>query len=190
MGMYVYKMFNPGLVCRDYQFKEGVNECEHATCARNGFHAAENPLDCLSYYSDFEKSECWLCYADGEVHEDGSDSKISCTRLEILRRLGKVEYLAEALRYMIRHPKRPWSSHVEINHGSVHSNGMVIVRGQEPLARGTRVGDLLALAKEAPGTGEVIEVGLYRIDGEELKPGVYYDIRGNERERREAIVCD
>ena len=96
MGMYVYKMFNKGLICRGYKFKEGLNECDHATCVREGFHAAENPLDCLSYYPDFDNSECWLCYADGDIHEDGTDSKISCTCLEILRRLEKHEFVVEA----------------------------------------------------------------------------------------------
>lgn len=181
MGMYVYKMFCPGLVCRDYQFKVGVNECEHATCVREGFHAAENPLDCLSYYSNFNESECWLCYADGDVHEDGSDSKISCTRLEILRRLGKEEFLAHALQYMAEHPKRPWSDHVSAERGEVSYNDFIVVRGKDPVARGGRVGDYLALAREGED-GAVLEVGLYRIDGEELLPDVWYDTRGKARE--------
>ena len=181
MGMFVFKMFQKGLVCRGYQFKVGVNECEHATCVREGFHAAENPLDCLSYYSNFNESECWLCYADGDVHEDGSDSKISCTRLEILRRLGKEEFLAYALQFMAEHPKRPWSDHVAADRSEVHSNDFVVVRGKDPIARGGRIGDYLALAREDEN-GEVREVGLFRIDGEVLLPDVWYDIHGEARE--------
>lgn len=98
MGMYCYKMFDKGLKCRGYQFKVGLNECDHATCVKEGFHAAENPLDCLSYYPHWNESECYLCYAE-DYHENGSDSKISCTHLEILRRLEISEFIFEAVRY-------------------------------------------------------------------------------------------
>lgn len=185
MGMVVYKMFQPGLVCRGYQFHPGVNECEHATCVKEGFHAAENPLDCLSYYGDFDGSECHICYADGDVHEDGSDSKISCTRLEIHRRLGKEEFLVHALRFMAKHPRRPLSPAVSVERGEVSHNGFVVVRGKDPLARGKHIGDYLAFAEEDPA-GTVSAVGLYRVDGEEIFPGLWYDICGT---RREAVVC-
>ena len=55
--MIAYKGFHPGLVCRDYQFVMGLNTTDEANCAQNGFHCAENPLDCLSYYSDMDNSE-------------------------------------------------------------------------------------------------------------------------------------
>lgn len=181
MGMLVFKMFEKGLICRGYQYKVGVNECDHATCVREGFHAAENPLDCLSYYSNFDGSECWLCYADGDVHEDGSDSKISCTKLGIIRRLGKEDFLSEALVFMYRHPKRPWSNHVTADRGEVYSNGFTVVRGRDPLAKGRAIGDYLALAKEDEN-GDIIAVGLFLIDGEVLLPDVWYDVSGETRE--------
>ena len=161
-----------------------MNECEHATCVRTGFHAAENPLDCLSYYSDFDGSECWLCHADGDIHEDGSDTKISCTRLDIRRRLSKEEFLAHALVYMSRHPKRPSSAHVVCDRGEVISNGFVVVRGKDPIGKGKAVGDFIALAKDDPD-GTISMVGIFRIDGVEMRPGVWYGIDGEER-REEA----
>lgn len=181
MGMFVFKMFQKGLVCRGYQYKVGTNVCDHATCVREGFHAAENPLDCLSYYSNFDESECWLCYADGDVHEDGSDSKISCTKLEILRRLGKEGFLAYALQFMAEHPRRPWGNCVVADRGEAYCNGFTVVRGKDPVALGRKIGDYLALAKEDE-KGEVHEVGLLYIDGEVLLPGVWYDIHGDKRE--------
>lgn len=47
--MIAYKGFLPGLICRGYQFRMGLNVTEKANCAHNGFHCAEDPLDCLRY---------------------------------------------------------------------------------------------------------------------------------------------
>lgn len=52
--MIAYKGFRPGLICRGYQFVMGLNTTEKANCRENGFHCAEDPLDCLSYYSSLE----------------------------------------------------------------------------------------------------------------------------------------
>lgn len=185
MGMFVYKMFDKGLKCRGYQFKVGVNECEHATCVREGFHAAENPLDCLSYYPNFDESECWLCYADGDIHEDGSDSKISCTRLEILRPLDKFNFVYEAVRYILAHPKRPLNELVCRERGTADSNGFVIVKGRAPVARGNRDGDVLAWLIE-DRNGALVEGGASLVDSSELCPGKWYDIFGKEC----AVSCD
>lgn len=50
--MYAYKGFEPDLSCRGYRFVMGKNVTPEANCASNGFHCAEDPLDCLSYYGD------------------------------------------------------------------------------------------------------------------------------------------
>ena len=43
--MTVYKAFGPGMVCKEYHYKPGqVNAEAIANCARNGIHAAEDPL--------------------------------------------------------------------------------------------------------------------------------------------------
>lgn len=55
--MIAYKGFLPGLICRGYQFRMGLNVTEKANCAHNGFHCAEDPLDCLRYYGDINHAE-------------------------------------------------------------------------------------------------------------------------------------
>ena len=85
--MIAYKGFHPGLICRGYQFVMGLNVTEKANCAANGFHCAENPLDCLIYYPQMELSEYYLVDAGGDVDEDEFDTKISCTQLTILHKL-------------------------------------------------------------------------------------------------------
>ena len=71
--MIAYKGFEKGLVCRGYQFVMGLNCTEKANCRENGFHCAEDPLDCLTYYSNMDNSEYYIVNAGGDVHEDGVD---------------------------------------------------------------------------------------------------------------------
>lgn len=182
MGYFCFKMFEKGLVCRGYKFKEGVNECDHATCVKEGFHAAENPLDCLSYYPSFDANECWLCYADGEIHEKGDDSKLSCTRLEILRRLEKWEFIYEACRYIIEHPWSEYNRYVQEDVGTTSEQGFAIVVGQAPQAKCVRDGDIVALiVKKKHGNAEKL-VFLY---GEETKKGATYRAFDNETDDEE-----
>ena len=46
--MIAYKGFRPGMICIDYQFQMGLNVTEKANCRQNGFHCAEDPLDCVA----------------------------------------------------------------------------------------------------------------------------------------------
>ena len=173
MGLYVYKMFQPGLVCRGYKFKVGLNECNHATCVKEGFHAAENPLDCLSYYPDFDASECWLCYADGDIHEDGTDSKISCTKLEILRRLEKHEFVCEAVTYMLEHPKRKLSEHIKRDKSTTNDNGFAIVLGEAPQAFAKEDNAVIALVR-TDENGTPIKFAL--LYGPQVRKGCTYHL--------------
>ena len=80
--MIAYKAFEHGLICRGYQFSMGLNRTEKANCRQNGFHCAEDPLDCLTYYSDMDRAEYYVVDAGGDIDEDGYDTKISCTELD------------------------------------------------------------------------------------------------------------
>ena len=83
--MIAYKGFQKDLKCRGFQFQEyGINETEKANCRQNGFHCAENPLDCLCYYPNWKNSVYYIVDASGDLDEDGEDSKISCTQMRLL----------------------------------------------------------------------------------------------------------
>jgi hypothetical protein len=73
--MIAYKGFDSKLICRDYQFAMGLNVTEKANCRENGFHCAENPLDCLSYYGNMDTSVYCIVNAGGDAqnHEDGRE---------------------------------------------------------------------------------------------------------------------
>lgn len=177
--MLAYKAFDPGLICRDYQFVNGLNITDEANCARNGFHSAENPLDCLTYYSNLHRSEYHLVKVGGDRDEDAYDTKIACTELTILKRLTPQQLLLHGLAYMVDHPRLEWSRHVKADECEA-SWGYAIVRGKDPVARG-KIGDILALAKECPDTYNIERVALALVDGEKVMPDVWYDVDLNER---------
>lgn len=126
-----YKGFHKGLICMGYQFVMGKNVTEKANCRENGFHCAENPLDCLNYYPDIGNSEYCIVAAGGDLDEDGTDTKISCTELTILKRLTLKDFFLHVLVYMADHPKRKRGANVQMEKGEA-AQGYAVVRGKSP----------------------------------------------------------
>ncbi len=178
--MIAYKGFCKGLVCRGYQFQMGMNITPEANCAKNGFHCAENPLDCLTYYSDLDTSEYCIVQAGGDLHEDGGDSKISCTELIILKKLSLRELFLHGLAYMSDHPKRVWSGQVRRDRAeATFYQQYAIVRGLDPIARGPR-GSILAFAQE-DASGTIVQIALGEVDGIKVRENVWYGVDLTER---------
>lgn len=176
--MKAFKGVNPDLTCRGYQFKKsGINQTEKANCRENGFHCAENPLDCLNYYPNWRSSVYFEVEATGDIDEDASDSKISATQIIFKRKLTLEQFLLEAVVYMVQHPDREWNSHVKKEKGDA-TDGFVVARGKEPRVRG-RQGDILVALKETVHTSEIQEVGFFQIEGNRYLPDVWYDVCGN-----------
>ena len=84
-----YKGFDKDFKCRDFQFevgKEYVQEGEIIPC-KNGFHACENPLDVLDYYSDIDGKYCIVEQGD-EIKTEGN--KIASSKIKIKTEIGFV----------------------------------------------------------------------------------------------------
>ena len=161
--MKAYKGFNSDLTCRGYQFsKSEVNRTDEANCKRNGFHCAENPLDCLDYYPDYKRSVYYVVEASGDINETDGDSKISCTEMD-------------------RYPKRRWNSNVAHEKGCAF-NGYALVRGKNPVACGS-IGDVLMLVQEEKERCEVQDIVVYVIDGKDYLPDVWYGMDDGGAER-------
>lgn len=178
--MIAYKAFKPGLICLGYQFVMGLNITDKANCRANGFHCAENPLDCLTYYPDLDGSDFYLVNAGGDIDEDGTDTKISCTELTIIKRLTREEFFLHGLAYIADHPLLQWSGHVAKDMAAAN-RGYAVVRGLDPIAKGA-VGDILAFAKENPIERAVTQIALTRIDGNKILPDVWYGVDLVERQ--------
>lgn len=178
--MIAYKGFNKNLTCTrgegTFQYEVGKKyTTENAQCARTGFHCVEEPIEVLTWYSGSNAAYC-IVEAAGDIHEDGSE-RISCTEMTIkkeitLEQLGILECL-----WIKEHPERINSSHVEKNCGHAHKDGIVVVRGKHPKASGA-LGSTLYLLQEETGSHEIKHIGVFKIDGKDFKPEVYYTASG------------
>ena len=180
--MIAYKGFEPGLICRGYQFVMGLNVTEKANCVANGFHCAENPLDCLTYYGNMDESEYYLVDAGGDIDEDDHDSKIACTELTILKKLTREDFFLHALVYMVDHPALERTNKITRERATA-SRGYAVVCGIDPVAKG-QVGDILAFAAEEPYSGRIIQIAVARVDDEKFRAGVWYGVDLKERKVR------
>lgn len=180
--MIAYKGFSKNLTAKlgkgEFQFKmhETVEEKE-AKCANIGFHCAEEPLDVLGYYSGKDDRYC-VVKAEGDIHEDAHGSRISCTKMTLLKEITLQELAMAECTFLYNHPFREYSCMVQKDSGEAVTN-FVIVRGKNPIAKG-REGTNLFFLKEKDDSVEIIELGAYEVDGKEIREGIFYDIRGNE----------
>lgn len=174
-----YKAFEPGFVCRGVKFKPlgEKNVTAEANCVRNGWHCAEDPADCLSYYPNFKRSVYCLVGVEGDMDEDGTDTKISCTELTILRVLDPVDYMLHILIYMAKNPAK--RCFVARQGRAEAHNGYAVVRGLYPCAKG-ELGDVLAFAREEKG--QIVQLAVHVVDGKTIPANTYINIDGKVEE--------
>jgi hypothetical protein len=78
-----FKGFDKNMKCRGFQFKEGKTyKEEKAIACQIGFHACENPIDCLSYYTPSD-SVYHEVLQKGEISKNSDDSKVASTEIKI-----------------------------------------------------------------------------------------------------------
>lgn len=181
--MLAYKAFNSKLQATmgkgTFQFEPGKtyeeNECK---CANNGFHCAENPLCTLTYYNS-KDARFFIVNAEGDINQDGVGSRISCTKITLVKEIDRIKLGAHACLYIQKYPMRAMESgHAQIEQGKcTKPDDFIIVRGKSPKAAGVK-GSYLFLLKEE-SKANVIE-GIYPIfiDGEEYKANTWYGIKG------------
>lgn len=190
--MLAYKGFNSKLQATlgrgVFQFEPGETyEETECKCARNGFHCAENPLCALGYYRSMD-SRFFIVEAEGDINQDGDGSRISCTRLTLLKEIDRIKLAVHACMYMQKYPERDPedSGHVKKDEGKCSKEGdFIIVRGKSPRAAGVK-GSWLFLLKEAKGSAEIETVCPVFIDGTEYQENVWYGLRGGKICRRKS----
>lgn len=184
--MVIYKAFHKGLNCRGYQFRMGMNVTDKANCAQNGFHGATNPLDCFRHYPPAygNEDEYYMCEALGDVDEDNNDTKVSCTHLNIVRKLSLFDMATCVLLYCKKNPKEKLKemynevvTYVEGN-AVIHGRGIAISRGTEPRAAGPAGATLGFVLTDI--MGEVKDVQICVVDGITMMPNRLYQWNGGE----------
>lgn len=184
--MLAYKAFRKGLVCRGYQFRLGEKHTEEFANvignngATGGFHAATDPLDCLSYYPDAKNSVFCIVDCGGDIDEDASDSKVACTELTVIRELTLQDYVLQCLLHIAKNGTPKNNSRIKKERGEA-LNGYTFVCGRAPLASGKR-GDVLGLLQH-DGKGNVLGIAVHTVDGDTFREDVYYDIGGREEKQ-------
>ncbi len=184
--MKAYKGFDKNLKCRGFQFEEGKTHMEkEANCAKNGFHCAENPMDCMTYYPDWDRSVYYIVEAAGDINEDGCDSKISCTELTLVKKLDKVDFIMESLQYIDRYPGRNSNSCYVKDDSGDSGKLFLVVRGKAPVASG-ELGSVIGFAVERQDSKEIEFLSVFIVDGNRIQPGVKYNANGIAVEKEEA----
>ncbi|MCI8432435.1 MAG: hypothetical protein HFH83_04465 [Lachnospiraceae bacterium] len=194
--MKVYKATGQDLSCHMgrgvFQYAMGEPaEAEKAKCGKEGLHACEYVLDCLNYYG-LEGNRFFEAEAEGDIAEDGANTRVSCTRLTLVRELGRPDIAREAIRYMVRHPRREWkhrSTGVTVAEEQAQADftgGIAIARGREPRVKGKK-GSCLGLIRE---DGErILAARLFSVAGP-IRENVWYTIEEAEKAIREGAEKD
>ena len=190
-----YKGFGPGLICRGKQYAEDtVFEESNASTCYSGMHFCENPFDVLYYYgfvndnaeiNDFAEVE-----ALDDVHTD--DNVKFCTRkLRIGARIG-ISGLVKAF-VDFTFSKIDFKNAAATNTGfrSVATNtgdlSAATVKGEDSIAivtgKNSKVCGNLGcwiVAAERDDDYHILAVRASVVDGEHIKPGVFYKLVNGE----------
>ena len=105
-----YKGFNKDLKCRGYQFevgKEYTAEGEIEACI-NGFHACENPMDVLGYYSPNKFNR--FCEVEGSGKQDKEDKKTCFEKIKIVDEIGLGGLIQAGIKFCFDRVK--WSNKI------------------------------------------------------------------------------
>lgn len=169
--MKAFKFFNKDLTCRGFKFEPGKTYTEkEANCVKNGFHCCEYVLDCLNYYW-LDSSVCYMVEAAGDIDEDGTDTKISCTEITLLKELNLQEIAYYAAAYIIDHMERDVKRSyrgVEVADDRANGEYISIAIGEYPKAS-TNLAGAIGLIRTIDGEVVDAKVGI-------SYPGITYTL--------------
>ena len=195
--MRAFKGFNRDMTCRGFQYKEGGKyETDEAKVCDCGFHACENPIDCLGYYEP-HKSVYHEVELDGEIdRQHYGDTKVAATKIKIGAELS-IPALCKATFEYVR-SKCTNENNAEAgkaatagdrgaatagNYGAATSrgsvavgeNGVGTVRATDPKIKGG-MGAMLTIAKEGEDDYDIVAWKSFVIDGMKYKPDTWYTL--------------
>ena len=186
MSIKAYKGMDKDMKCRGFQYEPGgIYEADHAVrCGGPGFHACEIPLDVFGYYPPAD-SRFFEVEQDGELSRDNEDSKVASSILKVGAEIGihglvkaHVEWVKEQIKEEKTESNTGNRSAAEVSgKGSVAA-----VFGYGGRARGA-MGCAIVVAERGDWNGEtypMIGIKAAIVDGETIKPDVWYTLKDGE----------
>jgi hypothetical protein len=183
--MKAYKGFDKDLRCRGFQYEIGGEyETDEAKVCETGFHACEYPLDVLGYYPPNTSRYCEV-EQDGEISKDGRGSKAASTKIRIGAELNIAGLVKAAIEYTRERCTPENSEHATGDQGAASATGtggVALAAGYDGRACGA-LGCAICVCERGPWNGKtypLLAVKAAIIDGEILKPGVWYKLVNGE----------
>ena len=201
--MKAYKGFDKDLKCRGFQYEIGGEyETDKAKVCEAGFHACEYPLDVLNYYPPNTNRYCEV-ELGGEISKDGRDSKAASTKIKIGAELNIAGLVKAAIEYTRERCTPENSEHATGYRGAASATGYqgaASATGYQGAASATGTGGValaagykgracgalgcaICVCERGPWNGKtypLLAVKAAIIDGEILKPGVWYKLVNGE----------
>ena len=191
--MIVYKGTDKDMKCRGFQFELGkeYEEAEAKLCNK-GFHGCEYPLDVFAHYNPAD-SRFFVADLDGVTDEmESADTKRVGTKIKLRAEIGIAGIVKAAVEYI---KEKAESSNNQTGDYSAATNtgdqsaatvdgkgSIAIVTGVDSRASGA-IGCWLVLTERGGWNGEtypIKEVRAVKVDGETIKPGVFYKLQNGE----------
>ena len=200
--MIVYKGTNKEMKCRDFQFELGKEYVEEeAKLCDKGFHGCEYPLDVFAHYAPAD-SRFFVADLDGVTDEEAEgDSKRAGTKIKLRAEIGIAGIVKAAVEYIKERAESSknqtgcYSAATNTGDYSAATNtgcrsaatvdgkeSIAIVTGVDSKASGA-LGCWLVLTDRGGWDGDTFpikEVRAVKIDGETIKPGVFYKLENGE----------
>ena len=195
MSIKSYKGMDKDMKCRGFQYAPGgTYETDRAVrCGGPGFHACEIPLDVFCYYPPAE-SRFFEVEQDGELSRDNEDSKVASSILKVGAEIdipGLIKAHVEWVKEQIQEEKTESNTGYQSaatntgNRSAAEVSGkdsVAAVFGYEGRARGA-LGCAIVVAERGDWNGEtypLIGIKAAIVDGETIKPDVWYSLKGGE----------
>ena len=191
--MIVYKGTDKDMKCRDFQFELGkeYEEAEAKLCYK-GFHGCEYPLDVFAHYAPAD-SRFFVADLDGVTDEmESDDTKRVGTKIKLRAEIGIPGIVKAAVEYIKEKAESSdnqtgdWSAATNTGYWSAATvegkESVAIVTGIDSKASGA-IGCWLVLTERGGWNGEtypIKEVRAVKVDGETIKPGVFYKLQNGE----------
>ena len=160
-----------------FRFRPGKTYTEkECKTARNGFHCAEYPFVCCSYFPVGGGNRFFMVEVGGDIDEDEYE-RISATEMRLVKELTLREFAGHGMMYMVDHPQRKWVRDeggvtVRAEEAEAGAGRIAIARGLHPRVRGQK-GSILGLILEEDGA--IIAARLFEA-GKEAKPKTWYTV--------------